>query len=99
METKSKRILVTSFAYNDARMEAIFYCAKKTDRKISLVGRSMHRIYKAAKQCGYMQNLIEPLDPREAKKVSRNLTVSSILSVSTIKIDGDIFIIFKQYNI
>ena len=50
----NKRILVTSFASNVARMETVFYCAEKTGRKISLVGRSMHRIYKAAKQCGYL---------------------------------------------
>ena len=72
MENKTKRIIVTSFASNVARMETIFYCAKKTGRHICLVGRSMHRIYKAAKQCGYLQNLIEPLDVRDAKKISRN---------------------------
>ncbi len=72
MEGKKKRIIVTSFASNVARMETVFYCAKKTNRNISLVGRSMHRIYKAARQCGYLQNLIEPLDPREAKKISRD---------------------------
>ena len=49
-------------------MESIFYCAEKIGRQISLVGRSMHRIYKAAKQCGYLSDLIEPIDPREAKK-------------------------------
>ena len=27
----------------------------------------MHRIYKAARQCGYLQNVIEPLDARDAK--------------------------------
>ena len=68
MENKNKRIIVTSFASNVARMESIFYCAKKVGRQISLVGRSMHRIYKAAKQCGYLNDLIEPIDPREAKK-------------------------------
>ena len=72
MELKKKRILVTSFASNVARMESIFYCAKKTGRSICLVGRSMHRIFKAAKQCGYLKGLLEPLDPREAKKVSKN---------------------------
>ena len=71
MENRSKRIIVTSFASNVARMESIFYCAKKTGRHISLVGRSMHRIYKAAKQCGYLSDLIEPIDPREAKKIDR----------------------------
>ena len=71
MENIKKRIIVTSFASNVARMESIFYCAKKTGRQISLVGRSMHRIYNAAKQCGYLKNLIYPIDPREAKKFSR----------------------------
>ena len=71
MEKIPKRIIVTSFASNVARMESIFYCAKKTGRQISLIGRSMHRIYKAAKQCGYLKNLIEPLSSKEAKKISR----------------------------
>ena len=52
-------------------MESIFYIAKKTNREISLVGRSMHRIYKAAKQCGYLKDVIEPLDPRDAKKLPK----------------------------
>jgi ribonuclease J len=72
MEIKTKRILVTSFASNVARMESIFYCAKKTGRSICLVGRSMHRIYKAAKKCGYLKGLIEPVEPRDAKKVSKH---------------------------
>ena len=72
MELKTKRILVTSFASNVARMETIFYCAKKTGRSICLVGRSMHRIFKAAKKCGYLKGLIEPLEPRAAKKISKD---------------------------
>jgi len=70
-----KRIIVTSFASNVARMETIFDCAKKTGRQISLVGRSMHRIYKAAKQCGYLKDVIEPIDSRDAKKISREKIV------------------------
>ena len=66
-----KRIVITSFASNVARMETVFYCAEKSGRQISLVGRSMHRIYKAAKKCGYLNNVIEPLDVRESKKISR----------------------------
>ena len=27
----------------------------------------MHRIYKAARQCGYLKNTIDPLDPRDTK--------------------------------
>tara|TARA_B100000941_G_C28503954_1_gene556025 strand:+ start:1360 stop:3021 length:1662 start_codon:yes stop_codon:yes gene_type:complete len=72
MEIKTNRILVTSFASNVARMETIFYCAKKTERNICLVGRSMQRIYKAARKCGYLKGLIEPLEPKDAKKVPKN---------------------------
>ena len=71
IERLNKRVIITSFASNVARMESAFYCAKKVGRHISLVGRSMHRIYKAAKQCGYLNNLIEPLDARDAKNISR----------------------------
>ncbi len=67
-----KRVIVTSFASNVARMETVFYCAEKTGRQISLVGRSMHRIYKAARQCGYLKNVIEPVDARDAKNFSRD---------------------------
>ena len=75
MERLKKRIIVTSFASNVARMESVFYCAEKTGRQISLVGRSMHRIYKAAKKCGYLNEVIEPIDPRDAKNISRNKIV------------------------
>ncbi len=71
IERLKKRIIVTSFASNVARMESVFYCAEKTDRKISLVGRSMHRIFKAARECGYLKNVVEPLDPRDAKNIQR----------------------------
>ena len=71
INSRQKRVIVTSFASNVARMESIFYCAEKTGRQISLVGRSMHRIYKAARQCGYLKNLIEPIDPREAKNINK----------------------------
>ncbi len=75
MQKLKKRIIVTSFASNVARMETIFFCAEKTGRQISLVGRSMHRIYKAARKCGYLENTIEPIDSRDAKNISRDKIV------------------------
>ena len=72
MELKANRIIVTSFASNVARMESIFYCAKKIGRNICLVGRSMQRIYKAARKCGYLKDLIEPIEPKDAKKIAKN---------------------------
>ena len=75
MSRLKKKIIVTSFASNVARMESIFYCAEKIGRQISLVGRSMHRIYKAAKKCGYLNDIIEPIDSRDAKNISREKIV------------------------
>ena len=75
MKNINKRIIVTSFASNVARMETIFYCAEKTGREISLVGRSMNRIFKAARQCGYLDKVKEPIDPRDAKKIPREKIV------------------------
>ena len=75
MQRLKKRIIVTSFASNVARMETIFFCAEKTGRQISLVGRSMHRIYKAARKCGYLENTIEPIDSRDAKNIARDKIV------------------------
>ena len=71
IEKQKKKIIVTSFASNVARMETVFYCAKKTNRKICLVGRSMLRIYKAARQCGYLGNLLEPIDVKDSNKIPR----------------------------
>jgi len=75
MSRLKKKILVTSFASNVARMETVFYCAEKLGRQISLVGRSMQRIFKAAKKCGYLKNVIDPIDSRDAKKISSNKIV------------------------
>ena len=75
MSLKSKRIIITSFASNVARMESVFYCAEKISRHVSLVGRSMNRIFKAARQCGYLQGIKDPIDPRDAKKLPREKIV------------------------
>jgi ribonuclease J len=75
MSRLKKRIIVTSFASNVARMESVFYCAEKIGRQISLIGRSMHRIYKAAKKCGYLNDVIKPIDSRDVKNISREKIV------------------------
>ncbi len=75
IEKLKKKIIITSFASNVARMETVFYCAEKTGREISLVGRSMQRIYSAARKCGYLQKCIKPVDPRDSKDISREKIV------------------------
>jgi ribonuclease J len=50
---KDKRITVTCFASNVARMESIFQIARKAKRKIGLIGRSMHRMLDAVAETSY----------------------------------------------
>lgn len=60
------RVVVTSFASNVARLEAIGRAAKATKRHVCLVGRGMHRIYNAACKTGYLQDFPELISDEEA---------------------------------
>ena len=45
---------------------------KKQEEISALLEDPCRRIHKAAKKCGYLQGLIEPLEPKDAKKVTKN---------------------------
>ena len=47
-------MVVTTFASNIARLQSIGRVAKKLDRHLALLGRSMHRIVEAARATGYL---------------------------------------------
>ena len=74
-EKQQKRIIVTTFASNAARMQTVFQCAEKVGRHVSLVGRSMHRIFNTAKSCGYFSDIKPPLDPRDTRQMPREKIV------------------------
>jgi len=57
-----KRVVITTFASNVARLDTIGAVAKATGRSLALVGRSMQRILKAGRATGYLQNLPELVD-------------------------------------
>ena len=50
----NKRIVVTCFSSNIARMKNIIHAAKKNKRKVALVGRSMKKNIEVARKCGYV---------------------------------------------
>ena len=54
METKS-RIIVASFASNVHRVQQIFDAARKSGRKVAVLGRSMENITAVAIQLGYLK--------------------------------------------
>ncbi|MGC6511343.1 MAG: ribonuclease J [Parvibaculales bacterium] len=60
------RVVVTTFASNVARLEAIGRAARRTGRHLTLVGRGMHRIYNAARKTGYLQDFPKLLSDEDA---------------------------------
>ncbi len=50
-------VVVTTFASNLARIDSIMHAAQKAGRKIAMLGRSLHRVFAAARKSGYLQDL------------------------------------------
>lgn len=69
---QQKRIVITTFASNVARLDTIGEVAKATDRHLVLLGRSMRRIMKAAKETGYLQNFPAVLDEEDAAHIPKD---------------------------
>jgi ribonuclease J len=57
-----RRILVTTFASNVARLQTLGRVAKETGRRLCVAGRSLDRIIAAGQASGYLKNLPETVD-------------------------------------
>jgi ribonuclease J len=77
--TLKGRVAVTAFASNVARLDSIARAAKAHGRHIALVGRSMHKIVGAARECGYLKDFPPTLDEAEAA----DLPASKVLYLCT----------------
>jgi ribonuclease J len=53
------RVLITTFASNAARLQTLGEVARATGRKLCVAGRSLDRIIKIAKSCGYLADFPE----------------------------------------
>ena len=78
-ERKKGMIVVTTFASNLARLHSIAKAAKKARRKVALTGRSLWRMYRAARDCGYLHDIDEFLDEKAIQGFHRE----EILIIST----------------
>ncbi|HWY60638.1 MAG TPA: ribonuclease J [Rhizomicrobium sp.] len=67
--TLKRRVAVTAFASNVARLDSIAHAARIHGRHIALVGRSMHKIVGAAKDTGYLKDFPPVLDEAEAAEL------------------------------
>lgn len=61
-----RRIAVSCFATNVARLESVALAAEANGRSVSLVGRSLWRIEKAARELGYLKDIAPFLNERDA---------------------------------
>ena len=50
-------------------LEWIQYFTVQKKWKTGFEGRSMYKIFNAAGKCGYLKDIDEPVDPRDAKKL------------------------------
>lgn len=66
------RVAVACFASNVARLATISYAARANDRDVALVGRSLWRIEKAARENGYLDGVPRFLTEDEAGYIPRD---------------------------
>ncbi len=72
LQNRPGRIAVTTFASNLARLETLFEVASHLERRLCLIGRSLHRFTAAAHENGYLQYAADLVDEREAGYLPRD---------------------------
>lgn len=66
-----KRVLVTTFASNVARLQTLGEVARETGRQLCVAGRSLDRIIEVAQDNGYLQDFPETVDFDTAMSLPR----------------------------
>ena len=59
---RGKRVVVTTFASNVARLQTLGEVAAATNRRLCVAGRSLDRIIRTAQASGYLKNLPDRVD-------------------------------------
>ena len=68
----AKRVVLTTFASNIARLETAARVAEAVGRHPAPLGRSMHRMIEAAREVGYLEELPPLLNERAASELPRS---------------------------
>ncbi|MDJ0277005.1 ribonuclease J [Sphingomonas sp. 2R-10] len=69
---EGRRVMVTSFASNAARLHTLGEVARDTNRKVCVAGRSLDRILKVAKATGYLKEFPQTVDFDTAMRLPRD---------------------------
>ncbi|MEO5707433.1 MAG: ribonuclease J [Alteraurantiacibacter sp.] len=68
---QGKRVLVTTFASNVARLQTLASVAEETGRQLCVAGRSLDRIIEVSKASGYLEDIPPTIDFETAMKLPR----------------------------
>ncbi len=68
---KGRRILVTTFASNVARLQTLGEVAVASGRQLCVAGRSLDRIIEVAQASGYLKKFPDIIDPKTAMSLPR----------------------------
>lgn len=68
---QGKRVMVTTFASNVARLQTLGHIAVETGRKLCVAGRSLDRIIEVAQDNGYLQHFPDLVDFETAMSLPR----------------------------
>ncbi len=66
-----RRVVVTTFASNVARLQTLGDVAKASGRKVCVAGRSLDRIIEVAQSSGYLKDFPDTIDPKTAMDLPR----------------------------
>jgi ribonuclease J len=66
-----RRVVVTTFASNVARLQTLGHVAEETGRALCVAGRSLERIIEVAQMNGYLQHFPQPVDFDTAMSLPR----------------------------
>jgi ribonuclease J len=70
-ELRGRRVVVTTFASNVARLQTLGEVAVATGRQLCVAGRSLDRIIGVAKASGYLKDFPDTIDPDSAMRLPR----------------------------
>jgi len=74
-EQQTGRILITIFASNIGRIHSILKAEQECDRQVAVAVLALHRMIGAAKECGYLNDLPDPISENDLDHIPHDKTV------------------------
>ena len=72
VKNATKRVVVTSFSSNVARIKAVADAAVASGRTLVVAGRALHRVIEVARETGYLPEELRYVDQQQFKYINRS---------------------------